>query len=188
MIRRDQAFKIVEDHIENKNLIKHCLAVEAAMKGLAKHFREDENRWGLLGLVHDADWEVTQNDVKNHSKVTGQWLKEAGLVDEEIYQALYAHNYFYDGEQLPQTKIGWSLYCCDDLTGLIVASTLVLPDKKLASLTVQSVMKKFPTKRFAAGVNREQIKLCEEKLGIKLEDFVSIILKSMQEISNELGL
>jgi len=188
MITREQALKIVTAHIKNKNLVKHCFAVEAAMKGLAKHFGENELKWSLVGLMHDADWEETTNDYSQHAGKTVEWLKRAGENNQEVIDAILSHNYQHAGFREPQTKMEWSLYCSDDLTGLIVASALVLPDKKLSSLTAKSVLNKFPAKRFAAGVNREQIKLCEEKLAIKLEDFISLVLKSMQEISNGLEL
>lgn len=188
MITRQHALEILNKNIKNRNLIKHCLAVEAAMKGLANHFKQDENKWGLIGLVHDSDWEVTKDAPNLHTTKTLEWLKAADENNPEILQAIISHNYVHTGQNPPNSMMEWSLYCCDDLTGLIVASTLVLPDKKLSSLTVKSVLKKFPAKKFAANVNREQIKICEEKLGLKLEEFVLIVLQSMQKIAPDLGL
>lgn len=188
MLNREKYLAIVNSHLKNKNLVKHCLAVEVAMKALANYFNEDAEKWGNLGLIHDADWEETQNDVKNHAKKTVEWITEIEKNDADFIQALLAHNYFYNGEQLPDSKIAWALYCSDDLTGLIVASTLVLTDRKIKSLTVDSVLNKFPKKAFARGVNRDQIKLCEEKLNIPLREFIEIILKAMQSIDLELGL
>lgn len=187
-IDRKLLLSIVNEHIQNKNLVKHCLAAEAVMRSLAKKLGEPEDRWGALGLIHDADWEVTAKDHANHAKLTVQWLQETGFNDDEILAAILAHNYTYTNSPPPSTSIAWGLYCCDDLTGLIVASALVTPDKKLASLTVESVIKKFKSKSFAASVARDQILLCTEKLGIPFEEFVRIALKAMQEISGELGL
>jgi predicted hydrolase (HD superfamily) len=188
MITRNQAIAILEKNIKNKNLFRHCLAVEAAMKGLANHFHEDMDKWGLVGLLHDGDWEATRTDHLNHTKEMHDWLKEAGETDEEVLRAILSHNYLNNHELAPKTKMEWALYTCDELTGLIVASALVMPDKKLSSVTVESVIKKFPSKSFAAAVNRDQIRLCQEKLALKLHDFVAIVLKSMQTISPEIGL
>ncbi len=157
------------------------------MKTLARHFHEDENRWGLLGLIHDADWEKTAAEPDKHTRLTERWLREAGE-DEEMIAALLSHNYKNNGFRSPENRMEWSLYTCDELTGLIVAVALVRPDRKLSSVTVEAVLKKFPAKAFAAGVDRSQIGLCREKLGIELPDFVAIVLRSMHDISDELGL
>jgi len=188
LITRSQAVEVVTSHIKNKNLIKHCLSVEASMKALAKKCGGDENMWGILGLLHDGDWEETQNDPKTHTLKMVEWLKKAGENNNELLQALVSHNYVHTKTNPPETQMEWALYCCDDLTGLIVATSLITPDKKLASVTVESVMKKMKSKSFAANVSREQIMLCQEKLGIPLEEFVGIILHAMQEIHSELGL
>ncbi len=188
MITRQKAFEIINQHLKNRNLIRHCLAVEATMKALAKHFKENEKSWGLVGLIHDVDWEETQDNPFLHTKKTIEWLKEAGETDENILQCVLSHNYKHNGEKPPETNMEWSLYICDELTGFIVAVALVRPEKKLSAVSAESVIKKFPTRSFAAGVHREQILLCEEKLGIKLDDFVMITLRAMQEIASDLGL
>jgi putative nucleotidyltransferase with HDIG domain len=174
--------------MQNQNLRRHCYAVEAVMRGLAKHFGEDENVWGIAGLLHDADYEKTKNDPSKHVVTVVSWLKEAGI-DESIIKAIQAHGWKYvSGCPEPSNNFEWSLYCCDELTGLIVAVALVRPDRKLSSVTVESVIKKWNVSSFAAGANRSQIALCEEKLGIKLEEFVRIALSAMQGIHEELGL
>lgn len=185
---REKALEILNQNISNKNLIKHALAVEAAMKALARYFKEDENLWGLVGLLHDADWEKTKDNYQAHGKTTVEWLKKTGENNLLLLNAISSHNYINNKSAEPNSKLDWSIYCCDELTGLIIAVALILPGKKLADVTVESVLKKFPSKSFAAGVKREQIKLCEEKLGIKLDDFVKIILISMQKIAGDLGL
>ncbi|MDZ7798378.1 MAG: HDIG domain-containing protein [Patescibacteria group bacterium] len=181
---RDQALKLVKEKIKTPNLINHCLAVEAVMKALAKTFNKDEEKWSLAGLLHDIDYEETKDNPKKHSLKGAQILKELG-VDEDIVQAVKAHNEVHG---LPRkTKIDKALYCADPITGLIVAATLVLPDKKLKSLKTKSVLKRFKEKSFAKGANRQAIASCQE-LGLSLEDFVKISLKSMQNISNKIGL
>jgi putative nucleotidyltransferase with HDIG domain len=187
MITYHQAFDIVDSHIENKNLVKHCIAVEAAMRALARHFNEDEDLWGMAGLLHDADWEVCKEDFDMHTKKTIEWINEAGGTDERIINAIVAHNYNHT-KQEPQNNLEWSLYCCDELTGLITATALMTPDKKLASVELKSVKKKFKNKKFAAAVSREQITLCEEKLGIPLDEFMQIVLDGMKQDAERLGL
>ena len=164
------------------------------MKALAKHFREDEERWVVVGLLHDGDYEKTKETPEKHTLLMADWLKEMGETDPEILSAILSHNYAHTGQNPPKNRLEWSLYCCDELTGFIVAVTLVRPDlpvqagKKLSSVTVDSILKKWPQKSFAAGVKREQIEECEKRLGIPLKEFIEIALKAMQEISEELGL
>ena len=188
MFTREQALDLLHKHMQNQNLRRHCYAVEAVMRALAKHFNENEDTWGIAGLLHDADYELTKSDPSKHVVTVVSWLKEAG-VDEKIINAIYAHGWRYvEGCPEPKDNMELSLYCSDELTGLIVAVTLVRPDKKLSSVTVESVLKKWNAKAFAAGASREQIKMCEEKLGIKLDGFIKIALEAMQGISSELGL
>jgi putative nucleotidyltransferase with HDIG domain len=188
MLTRNQAIEILNNHLKNKNLFRHCLAVEAAMKGLARYFNENEEKWGLVGLLHDGDWEETRNNPKEHTLKLLEWIKEKGENDQEVINTILSHNFENNNFRQPKTKMEWALYTCDDLTGLIVAVALITPEKKLSSVSVKSILKKFSSPSFAAGVNRNQIKLCEEKLGIKLEKFVEIVLMSMLSISKELGL
>ena len=187
-ITRETALQIINQNISNKNLIKHALAVEAAMKALAKHFKQDENLWSMVGLLHDADWEKTKDDYQAHGKTTVEWLKKTGENNSQLLNAILSHNFTNNGAGEPQSQLDWSIYCCDELTGFIIAVALILPNKKLNDVTIEAVIKKFPSKSFAAGVKREQIKMCEEKLGIKLEEFIKIVLTSMQEIAPTLGL
>ncbi len=188
MITREQAYKLLTDNVNNENLVRHCVAVEAAMRGLASYFHEDEQSWGIAGLLHDADWEITRDTPEEHAKKVVEWLEDLDLGDESIKTAILAHNHFHNGHQPPQNMMEWALYCCDELTGLIVAATLVTPDKKLDSLEVDSVMSKFSSKSFAAAINRDQISLCEEKLDIPLDEFIGIVLDAMKAESEALGL
>lgn len=187
---RDQAIELLHKNMLNQNLRRHCYAVEAVMRALAKRFGENEETWGLAGLLHDADYEITKdkNPKKNHTKQVLEWLKELEA-ETNIYDAVAAHAWgFVDGAPEPKTKMQWALYTCDELTGLIVAVTLVKPDKKLAAVTVDSILKKWNSKSFAAGVDRKQIEQCTTRLGIEVRDYIQIALTAMQGISNDLGL
>ncbi len=165
------------------------LAVEAIMRVLARHFEEDEEVWGMAGLLHDADYEMFKDiDPKKHPSRVFEEL-EKRQADPRIIQAIRAHAWGWrDDLPQPQTKMEWSLYCCDDLSGFIIACALVRPDRKLASLTVESIRKKWPQKSFAAGVKREQVELCQEKLAIPLSEFTELTLAAMQSIHEGLGL
>lgn len=185
MLSRGEAFKSVTTWTENKNLIKHMLSVEAAMGGLAKHFGEDENLWKIIGLIHDADYEKYPGE---HPQVLIREL-EKRHENKAIINAIRAHAFGYNNFKTePKNNLEWSIYCCDELTGLIVAVTLIRPTRKIADVTVPDILKKWNKKDFAKGVERENIKLCEEKLGIKLPDFIQIVLSSMQSIATDLGL
>lgn len=185
MITKEKALELLHSKMQSQNLRKHCYSVGAVMSSLAKKFGQDENLWEITGLIHDVDYEEFP---KNHPEEGLKVLKDENY-PEEVVDAVAAHAWGYhkDSPQ-PQTKMDWSLYCCDELTGLIVACALVRPDKKLASVDVASVQKKWNQKSFAAGVDRKQIELCEEKLGIKLNDFIAIALTAMKGISEKLGL
>ncbi len=188
---RDQAVELLHTHMQNVNLRRHCYAVEVVMRELAKRFGEDPEVWGIAGLLHDADYEElkgTENVTTDHTKLTIEWIKKLDA-SVDITEAIAAHAWGYvtDAPQ-PTTKMQWSLYCCDELTGLIVAVALVKPDRKLSSVTVESIMKKWNEKSFAAGANRDQIKQCEARLKINLTDFVRISLTAMQSIAPKLGL
>jgi len=179
---------ILDKQIKNKNIVKHMLAVEACMRALAQKLgAENEDDWAVAGLVHDLDY---RDDVppQKHGLLVGGILEKEGIkLSEDILHAVAAHNWSNTGVE-PKSLMDWALFTCDSLTGLIVACALVRPDRKLASVTTESVLKKFPQKKFAGGTRREDIKMCEEKLGIPLEEFVSICLKAMQDISKDMGL
>jgi hypothetical protein len=194
-MNRTQALELLHSKMQNQNLRRHCYAVEATMRSLAKRLGGDPETWGIAGLLHDADYEIVRQSASGgkeepdkHTHLTLEWLKPL-QVEAEVKDAILAHGWGYvHGNPEPQTKMEWSLYCCDELTGLIVAVALVKPDKKLASATVESVLNKWKSNGFAAGVDRSQIELCDEKLGIPLRDFIGITLTAMQNIQNDLGL
>jgi len=184
-MNHQEALNLLEENIQNQNLIKHCLAVEAIMRALARHFNEDEEKWGLSGLLHDIDYEKTKDNPSQHSLIGSQMLEDL-RVDKEICQAVKVHNEAHG--ILPETLMEKALYVIDPLTGLIVAATLVLPSKKITDLTEENILNRFKEKAFARGVNREIIGKSEEYLNLSLKDFIEIGLNAMQQISNELGL
>lgn len=188
---RDEAYKILITYLKNPNLIKHCLATEATMRALYKKLMPQpydaamEETWGITGLLHDADYEIAKGHPKLHGILLFQ--KEPNKIPPEIAYAIKSHNY-QNTKVMPQNIMDWSITCCDQLTGLIVACALIHPDKKLASLTPEFVLNRFNEKSFAKGADREVIKLCEEKLNIPLLEFITITLTAMQGISIPLGL
>jgi putative nucleotidyltransferase with HDIG domain len=185
---KEKALELLHTKMQSQNLRRHCYAVAAVMKALAKHFGEDEAKWEVVGLLHDGDYEETKDSPEKHTILMAQWLREKGETDKETLDAILSHNFSHTGQNPPKNNLEWSLFCCDELTGLIVAVTLVRPTKKLADVAVENILSKWNQKSFAAGVKREQIEMCEEKLGIKLNDFIAIALKAMQNISEDLGL
>lgn len=189
---REDAYKTLTEMIKNPNLIKHHLACEAVMKTLAKRFTGlntqttiNVDQWGIVGLLHDADYELTRDNPKNHTLVLQNKIKF--YVEPEVMYAIKSHNWPNVNAQ-PKNLMDWSLYCCDELTGLIIAGALVHPDKKLASLTTEFILNRFKEKSFAKGADREHVQLCEKKLGITLTEFIDLALKAMQGINIQLGL
>ena len=185
---RKEAVDLLYKNMQSPNLRRHCLAVEAVMRALARHFEENEDAWGIAGLLHDADYELTKDNTKEHTKKVIEWLANYDTGDD-IKDAIIAHGWgFVEGNPEPKNKMEWSLYCCDELTGFIVAVALTRPGKTLAEVTVQSIQKKWKEKSFAGGVDRDQVAQCEDRLQIPLEDFMQIGLTAMQGINKELGL
>lgn len=193
---RDEAYNLMIQMLQSKNLQKHGLAVEAIMRALCGYLKQrhpelpkeefNVEEWGIVGLMHDADYELIEKDPKRHTLVTEEKLREVGGVSERVINGIKAH---HDGiKESRDNLMERSVYAADELSGLITAVALVRPDKKLSSVSVDSVMKKFSQKAFAAGANRDQILACEKELDIPLEEFVEISLKAMQGIARDLGL
>lgn len=158
------------------------------MRALAEKLGGDPNEWEVVGILHDADWEETKDTPDTHTKHTLAWLTEKGITDGPVVHALMSHNGKRTHLAEVTGAIEWALETVDELTGFIVAVALVRPDKKLESVEVSSVLKKWKTKEFAKAVDRAQIARCEEKLGIPLAEFIEITLKAMQKYHSELGL
>lgn len=188
MVTKDQALTLLHEHTKTTNLRRHMYAVGVMMRALAAKLGGDPDEWEILGLLHDADWEETKETPDQHTKKTLEWLKVAGTTDGPIIHALMSHNTRYTHLAELEGKMEWALETCDELTGFIVAVALVRPEKKLATVAVESVLKKWKNKEFARAVDRNQIAQCEEKLGIPLADFIQIALSAMQTHHEELGL
>jgi putative nucleotidyltransferase with HDIG domain len=183
-LTREEALDSIKANVENENLIKHMLATEAIMRALARHLGEDEEEWGLTGLLHDIDMELTEGDMKIHSTLGADLARELGA-SEAMAHAILCHN---EAHGIPlETKLDKALFCADPLTGLIIAAALVRPDKKLAGVELKSLKKKFKEKSFAAGAKREQIARCTE-LGLELDEFLELGLEAMKGIAPSLGL
>ncbi len=181
---RKEALEYIKANVKNENMVNHMLATEAIMRALARRLGEDEEEGGLTGLLHDIDVELTGGDMKAHSKLGADLARELGA-SETMAHAILCHN---ETHGIPlETKLDKALFCADPLTGLIIAATLVRPDKKLAGLEAKSVIKKFGQKSFAAGANRQHIAQCSE-IGLELGEFIELGVEAMQGIAADLGL
>ncbi|MEM1539210.1 MAG: HDIG domain-containing protein [Candidatus Bathyarchaeia archaeon] len=184
MLTRENALTLVKRHVSKRNIFFHMLAVEAIMRSVAKHLGEDEEKWGLVGLLHDIDYEETEATPEKHSLKAEETLK--GILSEELVRAIKAHNFKYTGIE-PKNRMEKALIACDAVSGLLVACALVMPSKKLEDVKVETVAKKFKDKDFARGVDRERILLCEE-IGISKEKFFEMALNGLKTIAKEIGL
>jgi putative nucleotidyltransferase with HDIG domain len=178
---RNTAYELVQTHVKNKNLRKHMIAVEAVMRELAKRLGEDEERWGLAGLLHDLDYDQTVDDFPRHGHVTEELLKPYDL-DPALIHAIKAHA----GHAPRNSNMDKAIYAADPITGLVVAAVLMHPSKKLEHMDVGFLKKRFKEKRFAAGADRDQIRSCSE-FGMDLDDFLELSLKAMQGVAKDLG-
>lgn len=183
-MKREEALDLMRTHLRNRNLQKHTLAVEAVMRRLARHFGEDEEKWGLTGILHDLDYEITGGDLHRHSLVAAEMLERHG-VEADIVEAVKSHNEAHGVAR--RSLLAKGLFAVDPLTGLIVAAALIHPEKKLAAIDARFVLNRFGEKAFARGAKRETIKTCEE-IGLSLEQFVELGLEAMQDIAGDLGL
>jgi len=200
MFTQHNALDLLHEHMQNQNLRRHCYAVGKVLAALYGYYKEKgipsafsgmgsltKEEWEIVGILHDADWEITTKDEQNHTKLLLDWVKDLNL-PEEMIDVFKSHNNKVTGLREPQTLLEWTLECLDELTGFIVAVTLMMPSRRLEEVTVEGVIKKFAKKDFARAVNREQITQCEQKLGISINDFVSLTLKTMQDNHELLGL
>ena len=185
MLNREQAWQKLNELISNQNLVKHCLAVEAAMLTYADHFsvpKAESEKWAVAGLIHDADWEKHPDQ---HPEVVMAWLEEQDA-NPAIINAVAAHGFEFSTQ--PETLMARTLRAVDELTGLIVAVALVRESKKLADVTVESIRKKWGSTGFAKGVKREDIERGADEIGVELNQHIAIVLKAMQNASDALGL
>jgi len=182
---RSDALKLLLEYVKNEKMIFHSLASEAVMRGLARKLGRSEEAWGLAGLLHDLDVEVTNAEPSVHGTQTETLLKEFDL-DPEILDAIRMHNEFSSGKER-STEFEHALAAGETITGLIFATTYVYPEKKLAVVKPKSVVKRMKEKMFAASVKRENILECE-KIGIPIEEFASLAIEAMLPIASEIGL
>jgi len=181
---RDEAQTVLDEWTENENLKKHAYAVEAAMRAYAEALGGDPQKWGVVGLLHDFDYERYPS-AEDHPYRGAEYLRQRGM-PEDLVEGLLAHAEYSGVER--DTPLKRAIFAVDELTGLIVAVALVRPSRKLADVTVQSVMKKWDDRRFAAGVDRKLIEQGAEELGVPLEAHVETVLSAMQGIAERLGL
>jgi predicted hydrolase (HD superfamily) len=191
MKNRDQTLSLIRSRVTNENIVKHMLALEAVMGALFNRLQPTDgstrDEWMLAGLLHDGDYCEGVPMDRQGIQIT-VWAKESGIeLSDRVVHAMAAHNWSNTKVE-PQNLMDWSIFCADSLTGLIVASALVIPTKKLADVKVSSILKRFKEPAFARGTRREDIALCQEKLGLSLEEFVTISLSAMQAIDKDLGL
>jgi hypothetical protein len=184
LLSRDEALDLVKRHVSKRNVVYHMLAVEAIMRGTARHFGEDEEIWGLVGLLHDVDYEKTEATPEKHSLLAEEILK--GKVPDDLIRAVKTHNCRYTGV-MPETRMEKALGACDAISGLLVACALVMPSKKLADVKIESVAKKFKDKDFARGAERDRVLVCEE-IGIPKEKFFEIALEGLKTAATQIGL
>lgn len=183
MISRENALKLLNQHIQSANMVKHCLASEAVMHSLALKLDQNPDEWGLAGLLHDIDVEVTHADPLRHGPYAAVMLD--GLLTPGAIDAIVMHNEMATGKERT-TVFQHALAAGETITGLIMAIALVYPDKKLASVKTKSITKRMKEKAFAASVKRENILECE-LIGLPLNDFAEMALLAMQQISDDLG-
>lgn len=183
MRERDFYRNLLNQHIKNPKMIAHSLASEAVLRALAEKLGEDKDVWGIAGLLHDLDVEITNGDSHKHALVAADMLKD--ILPPEAVDAIRMHNEMATG--LPRTtKFQFALAAGETITGLIFATALVYPDKKISSVKVKSVTKRMKEKLFAASVNRDTIMECE-KLGLPIDDFAQLAIEALIPIQAELG-
>ena len=185
-LSREEAMELLKEHVTSENLMKHSLATEAVIRKLAERLGEDPEVWGLVGLVHDVDFDKTKNEPTRHTLVGAEILRARGI-PEEYVRAIVSHNEETPGWTPRETRLEHALAASEAITGLVVATALVMPDKKLAGVKPRSVKKRMKMTAFARNVDRSAIMECEET-GVPIIDFCALAVEAMQGISNELGL
>lgn len=181
---REEALQLLKEYNQDESLIKHALAVEGVMRYIARKKNEDEDKWGIIGLIHDLDYEQFP---EQHCSKSKEILQEKGWPQEYV-RAVISHGWGICSEVKPESTLEKTLYAIDELTGLVVTTALVRPSKSVMDVKVKSVKKKWKDKRFAAGVNREIIQTGAEMLGVELSELIDDTIKGMQEIADDIGL
>jgi len=180
----DEALSLLREFNQNESLLKHAYSVEGAMRYIARKMGQDEGKWGIVGLIHDLDYERFP---EQHCKKSREILEERGWPEEYI-RAVVSHGWGLCSDVEPKTNMEKTLYAVDELTGLITAVALIRPSKSVADLEAKSVMKKWKDKAFAAGVNRQVIEKGASLLGVELRDLVTDVIMGMREVKGKIGL
>ena len=181
-MNRKQALELLKEYTKSESLLKHAYAVEASMRAYAKKFGEDEDRWGMTGLLHDFDYEKYPD---NHPWEGNKILTEKNI-DEDIRTAIMGHAAFTDTPR--ESLMAKTLFAVDELSGFITAVTLVRPNKALSEVQVKSVKKKMKDKAFAAKVNRDEIRQGADELGVDFDEHVAFVIQAMSSVAESLGL
>jgi uncharacterized protein len=182
---REEAVKLMESYLQGESLRKHCYATEAVMRAMAERLGYDPELWGIVGLLHDLDYEETKDRPSQHGMKTAEILKKKG-VSPEVLEAIKAHNSEALGIER-KTDLDIAITCSECITGMVVATALVYPDKRISGVKASSIIKRMKQKEFARNVNRDLIRKCEE-VHVPLEEFAELSLKAMGKISDRLGL
>jgi uncharacterized protein len=182
-MERTQALELVRKYTEKEITFRHLISVEGVMRALAKHFGEDEDRWGYTGLFHDLDYDQTADDFDKHTHLTVEWLKNEGFDDERVLNAILAHK----DPQYRDDLLSHAIVNADAVAGLLVACALVRPEKA-QGMKVSSVKKKLKEKSFAPGVEREEIREVESSIDLPMDEFIAIGIEGLQSVASEIDL
>lgn len=184
MINREEAYALLKKYLRDDKLVKHSLAVEAILIDMAKRLGKDKDLWGLVGLLHDLDYEYTKREPEKHANLSTQILE--GLLPEAGLNAIKAHNYTHT-DYIPTTSIDKALIAADAVSGLIIATALIIPSKKLSDVKIETLINKYKDNSFARGCSRSRIALCVDT-GIEIDRFLALSLNALKDISDSLGL
>ena len=181
---RETAYQVILDHVKTESLRKHLLAVETCMRAYAREVGEDEETWGIAGMVHDFDWEVCPTP-ESHPTYGAEILRSRGF-PEELVRAVLSHG---NHTGIPrETLMEKTLYACDELSGFVTAVALVRPNKSLSDTAVRSVRRKLKDKAFAKSINRDEIVQGAEELGVELDDHIAFVIEALKPVALQLGL
>ncbi len=182
MLDKKMALDLVRKYVKKENNVRHMIAVGAIMRSVASKLNEDTDRWEMVGLLHDIDYEMCAGP-SDHTIKAKELLE--GVVDAETIEAIMAHN--FENTNVPvDSRLKMGLVACDAASGLVIACALVMPSKNIGDVKLESLMKKFRSKDFAKGVSRDRILRCTE-LGLSLEEFLALALSGMNDVASEIG-
>ena len=181
---RAGAYELLKAHTHTDSLMKHARCVEAAMRHFARFYNEDEEYWGMVGLLHDLDFDEHPDE---HCKVTPVLLKEAGF-DDDFIRAVLSHAWGLCSDVKPELQMEKAIYACDELTGLVTACALMRPSKSVMDMEVKSVKKKFKQASFAASINREVIQNGADMMGLTLDELIDHVIIALRDIADDIGL